>query len=79
MAADLERTLIAARYSSRELSKLLHGLYLAGDDPVVVVDAADEKDALEHTVAITSTDDAAAAPPSSTQHQSGPKEETQTA
>src|SRR6185436_10272130 len=25
MAADLERTLIAARYSSRELSKLLHG------------------------------------------------------
>jgi serine/threonine-protein kinase len=55
MAADLERTLIAARYSSRELSKLLHGLYSANDEPVVVIDAADEKDALEHTVAITST------------------------
>jgi serine/threonine protein kinase len=55
MAADLERTLIAARYSSRDLSKLLHGLYTATDEPVVVIDAADEKDALEHTVAITST------------------------
>src|SRR5262245_47021576 len=29
MAADLERTLIAARYSSRELSRLLHDLYQA--------------------------------------------------
>ena len=38
MAADLERTLIAARYSSRELSKLLHDLYLPSDDPVVVVE-----------------------------------------
>ena len=47
MAAEFERTLIAARYSSRELSKLLHALYLAGDDPLIVVDASDEKDALE--------------------------------
>ena len=38
MAADLERTLIAARYSSRELSKLLHDLYMPSDDPVVVVE-----------------------------------------
>ena len=38
MASDLERTLIAARYSSRELSKLLHGLFLPDEDPVVVVD-----------------------------------------
>ncbi|HEY7375401.1 MAG TPA: serine/threonine-protein kinase [Polyangia bacterium] len=55
MAADLERTLIAARYSSRELSKMLRDLYLAGDDPLVVVDAADEKESLDRTVAITST------------------------
>jgi serine/threonine protein kinase len=55
MAADLERTLIAARYSSRDLSRLLRDIYTAGDEPVVVIDAADEKDALEHTVAITST------------------------
>jgi serine/threonine protein kinase len=55
MAADLERVLIAARYSSRELSKLLRDIYTANDEPVVVIDAADEKDALEHTVAITST------------------------
>src|SRR4051812_31739996 len=41
MAADLERTLIAARYSSRELSKLLHGLFLPDEDPVVVVDTDD--------------------------------------
>ena len=34
MAAEIERTLIAARYSSRELSKMLHALYLAGDDPL---------------------------------------------
>ena len=32
MASDLERTLIAARYSSRELSKLLHGLFLPDED-----------------------------------------------
>jgi eukaryotic-like serine/threonine-protein kinase len=38
MAADLERTLIAARYSSRELSKLLQDLYMPSDDPVVVVE-----------------------------------------
>jgi hypothetical protein len=55
MAAEIERTLIAARYSSRELSKMLHALYLAGDDPLIVTDASDEKDALEHTIAITST------------------------
>jgi serine/threonine protein kinase len=56
MAADIERTLIAARYSSRELAKLLHALYQAGDDPLIVVDASDEKDALERTIAITSTE-----------------------
>jgi serine/threonine protein kinase len=55
MAAEIERTLIAARYSSRELSKMLHALYLAGDDPLIVTDASDEKDALERTIAITST------------------------
>ncbi|HZL19080.1 MAG TPA: serine/threonine-protein kinase [Polyangia bacterium] len=41
MASDLERTLIAARYSSRELSKLLHGLFLPDEDPLVVVDTGD--------------------------------------
>ncbi|HVT08168.1 MAG TPA: serine/threonine-protein kinase [Polyangia bacterium] len=50
MASDLERTLIAARYSSRELSKLLHGLFLPDEDPLVVVDTADG-----HTVATTSS------------------------
>ncbi len=48
MASDLERTLIAARYSSRELSKLLHGLFLPDEDPVVVVDTDDHR-----TVAVT--------------------------
>jgi serine/threonine protein kinase len=48
MASDLERTLIAARYSSRELSKLLHGLFLPDEDPLVVVDTDDHK-----TVAMT--------------------------
>ncbi|HEY6477319.1 MAG TPA: serine/threonine-protein kinase [Polyangia bacterium] len=43
MASDLERTLIAARYSSRELSKLLHGLFLPDEDPLVVVDSEDHK------------------------------------
>jgi hypothetical protein len=43
MASDLERTLIAARYSSRELSKLLHGLFLPDEDPLVVVDSDDHK------------------------------------
>jgi serine/threonine-protein kinase len=38
MASDLERTLIAARYSSRDLSKLLHGLFLPSEEPLVVVD-----------------------------------------
>jgi serine/threonine protein kinase len=50
MASDLERTLIAARYSSRELSKLLHGLFLPDEDPLVVVDADDVQ-----TVAGTAT------------------------
>ena len=50
MASDLERTLIAARYSSRELSKLLHGLFLPDEDPLVVVDADDHR-----TVAMTGT------------------------
>jgi serine/threonine-protein kinase len=48
MASDLERTLIAARYSSRELSKLLHGLFLPDEDPLVVVETGDG-----HTVAVT--------------------------
>ncbi len=48
MASDLERTLIAARYSSRELSKLLHGLFLPDEDPLVVVDTGDGQ-----TVALT--------------------------
>ncbi|HVV17742.1 MAG TPA: serine/threonine-protein kinase [Polyangia bacterium] len=43
MASDLERTLIAARYSSRELSKLLHGLFLPDEDPLVVVDTEDNR------------------------------------
>jgi serine/threonine-protein kinase len=51
MAADLERTLIAARYSSRELSKLLHDLYMPSDDPEVVVE--DEPEG--KTVAVTAT------------------------
>jgi serine/threonine-protein kinase len=55
MAQDLERTLIAARYSSRELSKLLHDMYMADDVPLVVVDAADDKESLDRTIAITST------------------------
>jgi len=55
MAADLERTLIAARYSSRDLPKLLRDLYQSGDDPMVVVDAGDDKENLDRTVAITST------------------------
>src|SRR5205823_12568354 len=50
MAGDLERTLIAARYSSRELSKLLHGLFLPDEDPLVVVDSDDHK-----TMAMTGT------------------------
>jgi serine/threonine protein kinase len=49
MASDLERTLIAARYSSRELSKLLHGLFLPDEDPLVVVDTGEGQ-----TVAVTS-------------------------
>jgi serine/threonine protein kinase len=53
MAADLERTLIAARYSSRELSKLLTELYLSTDEPVVVVEATQER---EPTAAITATE-----------------------
>ena len=75
MAADLERTLIAARYSSRELSKLLRDLYMAGDEPLVVVDAVDDKENLEQTIAITST---ATLPPIEHTHTVRHKEESQT-
>ena len=75
MAADLERVLIASRHSSRELSKMLHDLYMAGDDPLVVIDASDEKDALERTIAITSTD--TLPPAEHTRTGIRPKEETQ--
>jgi serine/threonine-protein kinase len=38
MAGDLERTMIAARHSSRDLAKLLRGIYLdEGEDPVAPV------------------------------------------
>src|SRR5204863_3967050 len=41
MASDLERTMIAARHSSRDLAKLLRGIFMPGDeDPSVVVEAA---------------------------------------
>jgi serine/threonine protein kinase len=41
MAADLERTMIAARHSSRDLAKLLRGIFMPGEEePSVVVDAA---------------------------------------
>jgi eukaryotic-like serine/threonine-protein kinase len=40
MAADLERTMIAARHSSRDLAKLLRGLFMPGDDEPLVVVAA---------------------------------------
>jgi serine/threonine protein kinase len=41
MAADLERTMIAARHSSRDLAKLLRGLFMNEheDEPLVVVEA----------------------------------------
>ena len=39
MANDLERTMIAARHSSRDLAKLLRGLFMQEDEePLVVVD-----------------------------------------
>jgi serine/threonine-protein kinase len=39
MAGDLERTMIAARHSSRDLAKLLRGLFLEeNEEPLVVVD-----------------------------------------
>jgi serine/threonine protein kinase len=75
MAADLERTLIAARYASRELSNLLRDLYMAGDEPLVVVDAVDDKENLEQTIAITSTE---TLPPTEHTHTVRHKEETQT-
>ena len=75
MAADLERTLIAARYASRELSKLLRDLYMAGDEPLVVVDACDDKENLEQTMAITST---ATLPPIEQTSAARHKEESQT-
>ena len=74
MAADLERTLIAARYASRELSKLLRDLYMAGDEPLVVVDAGDDKENLDQTIAITSTE---TLPPIEQTHTLRHKEETQ--
>ena len=74
MAADLERTLIAARYSSRELAKLLREMYLSGDDPLVVVDAGDDKENLDRTVAITSTD---TLPPAEHTRSTRPEHETQ--
>ena len=74
MAADLERTLIAARYSSRELSKMLHDLYLAGDDPLVVIDESDDRENLDQTIAITST---TTLPPMEQARVAKAKEETQ--
>jgi serine/threonine-protein kinase len=53
MAADLERTLIAARYSSRELAKMLTELYMSNDEPVVIVESTQER---EPTAAITATE-----------------------
>lgn len=55
MAADLERTLIAARYSSRELSKLLHDLYLPSEDPLVVVEEDDAKTTIATSTHVTGT------------------------
>jgi len=75
MAADLERTLIAARYSSREMSKMLRELYMAGDDPLVVIDTDDDKENLDQTVAITST---TTLPPMEQARVAKAKEETQT-
>jgi serine/threonine-protein kinase len=41
MAADLERTMIAARHSSRDLAKLLRGIFMPEqEEPLVVVEAA---------------------------------------
>jgi serine/threonine-protein kinase len=42
MASDLERTMIAARHSSRDLAKLLRGIFMPNegtDEPLVVVEA----------------------------------------
>jgi hypothetical protein len=55
MAADLERTLIAARYSSRELSKLLHDLYVPNEDPVVVVEEEEAKTTIATSTTHTAT------------------------
>ena len=55
MAADLERTLIAARYSSRELSKLLHELYLPSDDPEVIVEDEPEGKTMAATASKSAT------------------------
>jgi serine/threonine protein kinase len=41
MASDLERTMIAARHSSRDLAKLLRGIFMPeAEEPLVVVEAA---------------------------------------
>jgi serine/threonine-protein kinase len=63
MGADLERTLIAARYSSRELSKLLHELFMPAESAIVVVDAEEEA----KTLAVTATQVAPSASASSPQ------------
>ena len=60
--------------SSRELSKMLRDLYMAGDEPLVVVDAGDDKENLEQTIAITSTE---TLPPTEQTHTVRHKEETQ--
>jgi eukaryotic-like serine/threonine-protein kinase len=54
MGADLERTLIAARYSSRELAHLLRDLYLPVEEPVVMDDAEERES--HKTMAVTGTE-----------------------
>jgi hypothetical protein len=56
------------------MAKLLREMYLAGDDPLVVVDAADDKENLDRTVAITSTD---TLPPTEHTRSTRPEHETQ--
>ncbi|HET6281081.1 MAG TPA: serine/threonine-protein kinase [Polyangia bacterium] len=50
MANDLERTLIAARASSRDLSKMLAELFLPAEDPLVITEAG-EADTDRHRAA----------------------------
>ena len=42
MANDIERTLIAARYSSRELAKMLSALYHQPEEPSIIIDEHDD-------------------------------------